>query len=240
MRTSRTKDRGGFALLTATTEQRIRTILEDLENVRENLLALSDDIWLSIDHNDNDAMEEGVRFKQQYNDRMDAFARVAEELSVMVQQFTNIRTTTASREEASSSRTARDRVIAELDRRTPHPVIEDFTFKRPYGFSLTEHAEIDLRTWRSLYENLLLHLREVSPTTFHSLPDRAETVSRRGSPHFARDPHSLRVASELADGIHAEINLSANSIRDMICTVLPYFGYDEDDLSIYLREDRDA
>ncbi|MFO7780876.1 MAG: hypothetical protein R6W94_04555, partial [Spirochaetia bacterium] len=50
----------------------------------------------------------------------------------------------------------------------------------------------------------------------------------------------LRVASELAEGIHTEINLSANSIRDMIRTVLPLFGYAESDLSIYLREDRDA
>lgn len=37
-----------------------REILEDLEAVRENLLALSDDIWLSIDHNDADALEEGT------------------------------------------------------------------------------------------------------------------------------------------------------------------------------------
>ena len=32
-------------------QTRIRQILEDLEAVRENLLALSDDIWPSIDHN---------------------------------------------------------------------------------------------------------------------------------------------------------------------------------------------
>ena len=41
----------------------IRNILQDLERVRENMLALSDDIWLSIDHNDPDALQEGVEFK---------------------------------------------------------------------------------------------------------------------------------------------------------------------------------
>ena len=35
---------------------RTRHIREDLEAVRENLLALSDDIWLSIDHNDPEAL----------------------------------------------------------------------------------------------------------------------------------------------------------------------------------------
>jgi len=38
---------------------RIRSILEQLEQTREDLLALSDDIWLSIDHNDGAALEAG-------------------------------------------------------------------------------------------------------------------------------------------------------------------------------------
>lgn len=44
---------------TAETAERTRQILEDLEGVRENLLALSDDIWLSIDHNDPQALDAG-------------------------------------------------------------------------------------------------------------------------------------------------------------------------------------
>lgn len=36
----------------------IRNILTDLEHVHENLLSLSDDIWLSIDHNDQEALNE--------------------------------------------------------------------------------------------------------------------------------------------------------------------------------------
>lgn len=37
--------------------ERTLQILHDLEAVRESLLALSDEIWLSIDHNDADALE---------------------------------------------------------------------------------------------------------------------------------------------------------------------------------------
>jgi hypothetical protein len=44
---------------------RIRSILQQLEQVREDLLALSDDIWLSIDHNDSQALQEGVAFKKE-------------------------------------------------------------------------------------------------------------------------------------------------------------------------------
>ena len=51
---------------------RIRSILQQLEQVREDLLALSDDIWLSIDHNDNQALQEGVAFKKEYNAKVAA------------------------------------------------------------------------------------------------------------------------------------------------------------------------
>ena len=70
---------------------RTREILEDLEAVRENLLALSDDIWQSIDHNDPEGLEEGVRFKRAYNEKMAAFDTLASELSAMIQQFTSVR-----------------------------------------------------------------------------------------------------------------------------------------------------
>ncbi|MBK1704872.1 hypothetical protein [Halochromatium glycolicum] len=51
----------------------VRSILEQLEQMPEDLLALSDDIWLSIDHNDSQTLEEGVAFKKQYNAKVAAF-----------------------------------------------------------------------------------------------------------------------------------------------------------------------
>ncbi|TWU23241.1 hypothetical protein Pla52o_27770 [Novipirellula galeiformis] len=118
-----------------TAASRTRLILEDLEAVRENLLALSDDIWLSIDHNDEQALEEGVDFKRAYNTKVAAFDSVASELSELVQQYTSVRLDEA--EQASGSdREQNERIIAELDREDPHLLNEDFTYKRPYGFIL--------------------------------------------------------------------------------------------------------
>jgi hypothetical protein len=45
---------------------RTREILQDLEAVRENLLALSDDIWAGIDRQDLDAFDEGVQFMRTF------------------------------------------------------------------------------------------------------------------------------------------------------------------------------
>lgn len=39
---------------------------EALERINEDLLALSDDIWLNIDHNDAQGLEKGVAFKKAF------------------------------------------------------------------------------------------------------------------------------------------------------------------------------
>ncbi len=72
-------------------EEIVREILTDLERTRENLLALSDEIWLDIDHNSNEAVEAGTAFKVAYNDKMAAFGQVASEISELVQAYTTVR-----------------------------------------------------------------------------------------------------------------------------------------------------
>ena len=47
--------------------------MSDLERVRENLLSLSDDIRLGINHNDSEALLEGTEFKLAYNEKMAEF-----------------------------------------------------------------------------------------------------------------------------------------------------------------------
>src|SRR4051812_27792335 len=73
-----------------TAQDRTREILEDLEAVRENLLALSDDIWAGIDRQDLTAFDEGVRFMRSYVEKMTEFDRLAAELSVLIQQYTQV------------------------------------------------------------------------------------------------------------------------------------------------------
>ena len=68
-------------------QDRTRRILGDLEAVRENLLALSDDIWLSIDHNDCEALEEGVQFKRTYNEKMATFDQLLATFDIPVTDF---------------------------------------------------------------------------------------------------------------------------------------------------------
>lgn len=104
-------------------------ILEDLEAVRENLLALSDDIWLSNDHNDPESLEAGVAFKRTYNVKLGAFDSLATELSTLVQQFTSVNLA-AEEQTGGDSESENRRIIHELDREEPHSLDENFTYRR--------------------------------------------------------------------------------------------------------------
>lgn len=220
--------------------KRIRDILTDLERARENLLALSDDIWLSIDHNDTQAMREGVEFKEQYNAKLTDFDRVAGELSALVQQFTKVQVEEDADEQPGAAQPDSARIIRELDCVEPHSLEEDFTYKRPFGFVLGQYARKDIITWRRMYELVCRHLAERDHEVFTGLLNHPTFVTRRGNPLFARDPARLRAAMELPAGVFAEINLSANSLRDNLRELLAAFGIAKESMRVYLRQDRDA
>lgn len=218
---------------------RVRRILEDLEAVRENLLALSDDIWLSIEHNDPRALEDGVEFKRRYNEKMAAFDGLASELSGMVQGFTSVRLEETERG-STENRDENERLVRELDREQPHTLDEDFTFRRPHGFVLNGQAATGVTTWRRLYELVCQQLARLDGERFRALPDNRAFISNRGHREFNVNAGELRSPMPVAEGIYAEINHSANALRDLMRELLEQFGVPSDQFRIYLREDRDA
>ena len=222
-------------------QERIRQILTDLQRVRENLLALSDDIWLGIDHNDADALKEGVQFKLAYNEKLDSFSRSAEELSGLIQHFTSVPLNAPEQEESGKRDSAEnERTVRELDRSAPHSLDENFIYKRPYGFVLQGKAYQEVPTWRRVYELVCRQMAEKDPKRFDALPTNPKFTTKYGHKAFSKDQKDLRVGSHIADGVYVEVHFSANGIRDGIKDLLAEFKVDPADMAIYLREDRDA
>lgn len=219
--------------------ERTLQILQDLEAVRENLLALSDDIWLSIDHNDDEALDEGVEFKRTYNAKLAAFDALSSELSQLVQQFTRV-DLAEDEESGESDSLSNERIIEQLNREQPHSIDEDFTFKRPHGFILDGSATTGITTWRRLYELVCVALIRRDRDRFLSLIDDDKFVSSRGHRQFTTNASELRSPSRLDEDLFTEINLSANGLRDVIRNLLDVYGIERAALQIFLREDRDA
>jgi hypothetical protein len=216
----------------------VRNILTDLERTRENLLALSDDIWLNIEHNDSEALKAGTAFKLAYNEKMAEFDRLATALSALVQQYTDVR---IEEETSPQERTdSNERVILELDRETPHDLSENFTYKRPFGFILRDRAFQNIVTWRRLYELVCKVVIEFQEAPRSGVAGEHRPSLLVGYSGFVTDPETLRSPMKVAEDVYVEANLSANYIRDAIKKLLKAYSIPNSDLRIYLREDRDA
>ena len=218
---------------------RTRQILEDLEAVRENLLALSDDIWHSIDHNDPQALDAGVEFKRAYNAKAAAFDQIASELSALVQQYTSVRLE-ESEQTGEDNGEQNARIVAELNREQPHSLDENFTYKRPHGFVLDGRGTTGVTTWQRLYEMVCQQLFARDQGRFRSLENHPEFVSNRGHHTVTGDAITLRKPLAVSDDLYIEANLSANGIRDVIRRLLEVFDIPAERMQVFLRQDRHA
>lgn len=222
--------------------QPIRKILRDLDNIRENLLAFSDDVWLGIDHNDTQALEAGFAFKKKLNAQLDAFGKLSEEMTRLVQEYTQVQTEGEASPETEIGKTAADntRIIKDLNRNEAHAITEEFTYKRPCGFILDGKGYQDVTTFTRLYELVLRQLANKDPAQFRSLPDNPAMITKRGNRRFSRNTADLRKPLALPNGINAEANLSANDLCESIRTLLGIFALPLTSCTIFLRQDRDA
>ena len=215
----------------------IRSILKDLTSVHENLLALSEDIWDSIDHNDSQKLEEGYVFKKQFNSLLDNFEHNALEISTLISQFTGIKEETLPDNKPVDEN---KRIIAELDTSEPHSLEETFTYKRPYAFVLEEYAYTELMTWKDLYIQVCRHLIEKDKNRFDSLADNADFISTQNRKYYSSDKSACRTPYKITDKTFIEVNLSANHFIARIKELLEYFKISAAAMRIYLRQDRNA
>ena len=217
---------------------RTREILEDLEAVRENLLAPWDEIWLSIDHRP-ESLEEGGQFSCAYNEKMAAFDAPATDLSSMIQQYTSVQL--EEREESGEvDEIGNERIIRAIDRETPHSIDEELTFKRPHGFILDGRVAAGVATWNRVF---LLDLPGIAPPRSASVREASRGSGLYQQPRsssFHRDPAHPRKPQEVAEGLYAETNLSANGLRDVVRKLLTTFEIPKDRLELFLREDRNT
>jgi hypothetical protein len=211
-------------------KQRIRSILANLDNLITDLRELSDDIWLNIDNNDSEAAQRGLDFKVKYNDIFQRFSGDINEMRDLIQNFNQSCLT-----EVATDQKTQTRLILEIDKEVPHTLEENFTYKRPFGFKLQGVPFVNTTSWLQVYETICKSLSKKNSSLCQMIPDNSEFISNRGNKYFSRKPDELRSGREFETGIFAEINLSANQIRDCIKRLLNYFSIPEKELELFFR-----
>jgi len=222
--------------------KKIQHILGQLTEVNEQLISLADDIWLDIDPRDNESIAAGAQFLQDYNQSTEQLSQTAAAIEQQLSQYfqQDSASLQPAIEHGSDDAQKNQRMIKELDRSKAYSLRDNFTFKRPFGFVLNGIAYSQITTWKAIYLKVLDILHSTNPDKFAALATEQRFVSNRGNPLFTHQPEKLRVAQSLSAGFYAEVNMSANTIKDTLIQVLDYFSIDENTMKIYLREDRAA
>lgn len=218
-----------------------KQLQETLDRLNEDLLSLSDDIWLSIDHNDTDAMKEGVKIKTQYNDKLTQFAQLSKEMTSFLLDVSNLGVNEEPKEPSPIPCVAdHQRIIESLNQYTPHTLKEEFRYKRPIAIQISDKVYQELTTWKAVFHAVMEHFYHTQKEHYLSIPDSKLKLSKRGKPLFSRSPSGMRVSEEAAGGIYIEVNQSADRIKDRMVEVCEYLGQPIAGVNVYFREDRNA
>lgn len=220
-------------------EKTISSILKDLSNVHDNLLSLSDDIWNSIDHNDSEKLDEGYQFKKEFNRLLDDFEKNKNDISVLVSQFTGVKLDEQPKT-VEKDNSENQRLIKELNKNTPHEITEDFTFKRPTAFIFDGCAYSEMNCWSELYIQFVACLAKKDPAKLKSLADNPEYISKQNKKYYSSSPKELRKPGKVMNDFYVETNRSANDLLKLAIELLNFFNIPLNNITIYLRQDRNA
>lgn len=217
-------------------QQLAQEILSDFQSLGEKLNTLSDEIWLSIDHDDPKQLQTGVRLKAAFNEKRGSFRKLKDELSRLFQEIPgtlSARSGPAALDRQENSQAfgpeTDDLVAVSLS------MTGDLTFTRPRGFQLVGYPPEEVRTWREFLQALCQRLLALNRERFRSLAWNRELRKKGGSPYISEDSHEFRWAIPVDEGLFVEGNLSANNVCEFARRLLTAFGIPSSQLTIRYR-----
>lgn len=222
------------------TQSSIKQILDSLNTLQEQLMSLQDDMLLNIDPRNNDSIDKGASLIKAFNNNMQQFSESANNIAEIMKAQFDINPEDDELVQESANQIKRDRLIKELDKTQAFTLKDDFTYKRPYGFVLEDVAMKGIKTWKSMYIQVLNYLYQRDSARFSHLTEERDFISKRGLKLYDTTAANFRVAVKIPGGLYAEMNMSANTIRNVMYDLLKFFNLDPMQMKVYLREDRDA
>lgn len=215
----------------------VKIVLDELDEVKEDLVILYEDIQHDADNRDPVARRESLAVLTEFNVKFEPLERAVAGMIEFIERVTGVQRDaggTSAPELMPVMRTVRA-----LDPNEPHAITEDFRWTKPNGFMLSDQ-KAQASAWNQLYALFCTRLAERDPKRFEGLPDVPEFSDSNPSSGFSRSPAPFRDVISLPHGVYCEGSLSARNIASNIRRLLAHFGIPEGEIVVYLREDRDA
>jgi len=228
----------------AETDEKIQEVKDQLERMHGQLAALSTTIWQGIDHDNQDRLEEGVRFKQTYNERRHLLEGAMDQMLALLRLYPPSGTSTdvvvpgGEVEESEVGEVPEEPQVAEETGESVAASAQasGLEQKVPFGFILSGKTFTSASAWPLFYEALLQELYGREPEKMALLADASGRFEHGGRPLFARVPDTLDDPLPIADSIFAEADLPPPALIQVIKRLISHVGCPLDSFKILLKE----
>jgi hypothetical protein len=195
------------------TTERIRQEIEDL---REQILSLDEEIWINVQHRDAEALKDFIPRKEKINERLLMFQKAAADLLASMEDLPDLQIQVPEALEMIPSET-----VAPLERK--------FAFHKPSALQIDGEKIGPTKSWRKLWQTFLDEFQKRFPQEFKRVLVDQPCIAGLGSdPAGQLDPYQCA-------GMWFECNLSAESIRDRIRRILINSRIDLGRVKVWLR-----
>ena len=102
-----------------------------------------------------------------------------------------------------------------------------------------QEKEIKVKSWKELYQSICLSLYDVDSNKFKSFLEDDEFQMKKRK-MISANKANLTSPLKISDTIYLESNLNTDTILNMIRLVLKKFEIDDDEVSVYLKENNNS
>lgn len=209
-------------------------VVEELEAVKDDLLALYEDIESTGDVHDAAARHAKLALLAEFNDLFEPLERAVDAMLQFIERVTGVAPHRELDDPLSDLTTAPSE---RLPGPRGHGPSEDFTHRHVVGCEFLTEVYV-VSTWGALYERILRALADRDPERFRALPDtppfNAHDANHRFTRSAADHPQAPR---ELPYGVYCKGTMAVRDLFINICRLLAHFEIPESQLVIYLREE---
>lgn len=198
----------------------LENICQEIEDLREQLLSLDEEIWGSVEHRDTKAVHAYLPLKEKINERIKIFQQAANDLLETIGELPKLQL---------PSELLHTQPVQE----TVAPLHRNFVFTKPTAFLIDGERTGPANSWRSLWQTFLTTFLEKHPEEFNlHLVQNPCIPGVRDTGNELQDPF-------LCSGKWFECGLSANAIRDRIERILIHSKMNVGRVKIILRGNPD-
>lgn len=116
-------------------------------------------------------------------------------------------------------------------------LLYDFAYTKPKSFSIYRGKNIEVQTFKEMYEKILLYFYKIDSNKLLSLKNKTKFNGVKRS-YFDKTPDKLVTPFKIANEFYAETHFNSNKIRDMLIKIFNIYNIDINNLKIYLKFDR--